>query len=167
MNATATTRFRRRGRDAAGDHIADLALSVAGDDVGDFGGAHSLAASPIEMKWPARVYQFRRGSKDSAKIAEYLADRVKADSLSLATQLKSAATVVGQLERYNGLDLPGFPRSRPLHLRSPRGKPCRGSRAEPAMNVVASDAGRKIHADALKLLIGGRKMKPKDCLFLG
>jgi hypothetical protein len=35
------------------------------------------------------------------------------------------------------------------------------------MNVVGSDAGRKIHADALKSLIVGRKMKPEDCLFLG
>jgi hypothetical protein len=76
--------------------------------VDDFGGAHSLAASPIEMKWPAQVYQFRRGSKNSAKIAEYLADRVKADSLSLATQLKSVATIVDQLQCYNGSPFPGF-----------------------------------------------------------
>jgi hypothetical protein len=61
------------------------------------------------MRWSARVYQFRRGSKDSAKIAGYLADRVKADSLSLAPQLKSVATIVDQLERYNGFALPGFP----------------------------------------------------------
>jgi hypothetical protein len=62
--------FAWRGPDAANDHIADLALSVAGDDVADFGGAHGLAASPIEMRRSARVYQFRRGSKDSAKVAE-------------------------------------------------------------------------------------------------
>jgi hypothetical protein len=60
------------------------------------------------MKWPAQVYQFRRGSKNSAKIAEYLADRVKADSLSLATQLKSVATIVDQLQCYNGSPFPGF-----------------------------------------------------------
>jgi hypothetical protein len=41
--------FAWRGRDAANDHIADLALSVAGDDVDNFIGAHSLAASPIEI----------------------------------------------------------------------------------------------------------------------
>jgi hypothetical protein len=88
-------RSNRHASAAAGpDPIADLALSVAGDDVDDFGGAHSLAASPIEMRWSARVYQFRRGSKDSAKIAGYLADRVKADPLSLAPQLKSVATIV-------------------------------------------------------------------------
>jgi hypothetical protein len=39
--------FARRGRDAADDHIADLALSVAGDGVDDFGAAHSLAASRL------------------------------------------------------------------------------------------------------------------------
>jgi hypothetical protein len=41
--------FAWRGRDAASDHIADLALSVAGDDVDNFIGAHSFAASPIEI----------------------------------------------------------------------------------------------------------------------
>jgi hypothetical protein len=119
------------------------------------------------MKWPAEVYQFRRGSKDSAKIAGYLADRVKADSLSLATQLKSVATIVDQVQCLMARPPRCSPRSRPLRLRSPRGKPCRGSRTEPAMNVVASDAGRKIHTDALKSLIGGRNIKPQDCLFLG
>ena len=32
--------FAGRGRDAADDHVADLALGVAGDDVDDLGGAH-------------------------------------------------------------------------------------------------------------------------------
>jgi hypothetical protein len=41
--------FACRGRDATDGHIADLARSVAGDDVDDFGGAHRLAASLIEI----------------------------------------------------------------------------------------------------------------------
>ena len=35
----------RRGSDPADDHIADLALGVAGDDVDEFGGAHRSAAA--------------------------------------------------------------------------------------------------------------------------
>jgi hypothetical protein len=60
------------------------------------------------MKWPAQVYQFRRGSKNSAKIAEYLADRVKADSLSLAPQLKSLATIVDHSSAIMASPSPGF-----------------------------------------------------------
>ena len=36
--------FARRGRDAADDHIADLALGMASDDVNDSGGSHETAS---------------------------------------------------------------------------------------------------------------------------
>ena len=38
--------FAWRGRDAADDHVADLAFGVAGDDVDDFGGSHGIYGAP-------------------------------------------------------------------------------------------------------------------------
>jgi hypothetical protein len=54
--------FARRGRDATDDHVADLALGVAGNDVDDLEDRIVSMARPIEETIDEQLYQLRRRS---------------------------------------------------------------------------------------------------------
>jgi hypothetical protein len=113
--------FACRGRDAAEGHIADLTLSVAGDDVDDFGSAHRLAASLIGIDGLRESISSGAAAKTVPRSRGIRSIASKPTPSCLTSWLKSAATIVRQLDRYHGLALPGFStgqgRSAPLPTR--------------------------------------------------